>query len=155
MSMKKSVFVSCAALLLLGSLHAPAVGAQDLGLRFGVSIDPDQVYFGGHVETDPLFEELRFRPNVEIGFGNDATVVALNGEFVWPFDLQNGDSVYVGMGPAINIISFDAGPVSDTEVRAGFNFLMGYEFEEGFHAELKVGAIDSPEVKFGFGYTWR
>ena len=35
----------------------------------GVSIDPDQVYVGGHIETEPLVERLVFRPNVEIGFG--------------------------------------------------------------------------------------
>jgi len=96
-----------------------------------------------------------FRPNIEIGFGDNATLVALNGEFVWPFEIDRGGSVYAGLGPAINIYSFDVGPTNNTEVEAGLNFLVGYEFPEGYFVELKVGAIDSPDVKFGFGYTWR
>lgn len=155
MSMKQRVLLFSSAFVVFSILQAPAAGAQDLGVRLGVSIDPDQFYFGGHVESGPIYEELRFRPNVEIGFGDNVTVVGLNGEFVWPFPLRDGGTVYAGMGPAINIISFDFGPVNDTDVFAGLNFLIGYEFEEGFFAELKVGAIDSPDVKFGFGYTWR
>ena len=154
MSMKKYAFLLCLALALFGLLHATPAAAQDFGARIGVSIDPDQFYFGGHVETEPVFEQLRFRPNVEIGFGDNLTLVALNGEFIWPFPVQNGGNIYVGMGPAINIYSIDA-PVDDTEVEPGMNFLVGFEFEENYFAELKVGAIDSPDVRFGFGYTWR
>jgi hypothetical protein len=44
---------------------------------------------------------------------------------------------------------------NDTEVEPGLNFLVGFEFGPGYFAELKVGAIDSPDVRFGFGYTWR
>jgi hypothetical protein len=154
-AMKKCVFGILAAVGMLAVLNVPVAAAQDPGVRFGISIDPEQVYFGGHMESGPLIEELRFRPNIEIGFGSDLTIVGLNGEFVWPFPLQNGDTIYAGAGPAINIINVDAGVVSDTRVEPGFNFLIGYEFEEDFFAELKIGALDSPNIKFGFGYTWR
>lgn len=153
---KRFVLMSGLAFFAAGVLLAPASEAQDFGVRAGVSIDPDQFYFGGHVESGPLYEDLHFRPNVEIGFGDNATVVGLNGEFVWYFQLRNNDArIYAGMGPAINIVSFDIGPVSDTNVYAGLNFPIGVEFGEGYFAELKVGAIDSPDVKFGFGFTWR
>lgn len=36
---------------------------------------------GGHAETAPLLDQRRFRPNIEIGFGNDLTLVAVNLEF--------------------------------------------------------------------------
>ena len=65
----------------------PAVASAQVapGLRAGVSIDPDQFYVGGHLETDPLVERLVFRPNVEVGFGDDVTLAAFNFEFVWKF----------------------------------------------------------------------
>ena len=48
--------------------------AQDGGIRGGISVDPDQFYFGGHLETSPLVDRLYFRPNVEIGIGDDLTL---------------------------------------------------------------------------------
>ena len=53
------------------------------GVRGGVSGDPDQFYFGVHLDTGPLVEMLTFRPNVEIGLGDDLTTVAANFEFVY------------------------------------------------------------------------
>ena len=151
----KRVFVSCCALMLFGVLLVSPAVAQDYGARLGVSGGPNQFYFGGHVESSPIIEELVFRPNIEIGFGDDRTIVGLNGEFVWPFELDQGGSVYAGLGPAINIIARTSGQSNDTSVDPGLNFLVGYEFDQGYFAEIKVGVIDSPEFKFGFGYTWR
>ena len=59
---------------------APAM-AQDAGLRGGLSVDPDQFYIGGHLETSPLIDRLHFRPNLEVGFGDDLTLIAVNMEF--------------------------------------------------------------------------
>ena len=57
--------------------------AQGVGGRVGASVDPDQLYFGAHFETTELADRLRFRPNVEVGVGDDLTLVALNFEFVY------------------------------------------------------------------------
>lgn len=149
MSVKSLILSSLVVVLFCAFSVAPA-DAQDYGARLGLSVNPDQFYFGGHVESEPVFEELIFRPNVEIGVGDGGTVVALNGEFAWPFELDQGGEVFAGLGPAINIASSSG----DTEVLAGFNFLVGYEHDEGYFAEIKVGVIDSPEFKLGFGYTW-
>ena len=35
------------------------------------------------------------------------------------------------------------------------NFLFGAEARNGLFFELKVGVIDSPELKFGVGYTFK
>jgi hypothetical protein len=63
---------------------APAA-AQGPGVRGGVSVDPDQVYFGGHYETSALVDRLHFRPNIELGLGDDLVTTALNMEFVYKF----------------------------------------------------------------------
>ena len=136
----------------------PAVAAaQGPGIRGGVSIDPDQFYFGGHFETGELVDGVHFRPNVEAGLGNDLTLVALNFEFVYKFPRRNGWRIYAGGGPGVNFYSFDRGPNRDrdTESEAGLNFLIGVEQSSGLFFEFKVGALDSPELKFGVGWTFR
>ena len=40
-------------LLGLVCFSTPAA-AQDAGIRGGISVDPDQFYIGGHLETPPL-----------------------------------------------------------------------------------------------------
>lgn len=131
--------------------------AQGPGVRGGVSIDPDQFYFGGHYETDELIDRVHFRPNVEAGLGNDLTLVALNFEFIYKFPRRNRWGFYAGGGPAVNFYSFDRGPNTDrdTESEAGLNFLIGVEQSSGLFFEFKVGALDSPELKFGVGWTFK
>ncbi|OFW42088.1 MAG: hypothetical protein A3J29_05050 [Acidobacteria bacterium RIFCSPLOWO2_12_FULL_67_14b] len=128
-----------------------SAAAQDAGLRGGISVDPDQFYFGGHVETSPLVDRLRFRPNVEVGFGDDLTLVTANMEFVYKFPNRSGWGLYAGGGPALNVYMFD----DDTNTEAGLNFLVGVEQSRGLFFEFKVGAIDSPDFKFGVGWTFR
>ncbi len=154
MSYTARLFVSLMTFALLSVWAVPA-DAQTVGLRGGLSVDPDQLYFGAHMETGPVYEEIRFRPNIEVGFGDNRTVVALNGEFIDPFELENGTRLHVGAGPAINVVSRDQpNRGNDTNVQAGMNFLFGVSFERNYFAELKIGAIDSPGVKIGFGYTF-
>jgi hypothetical protein len=124
------------------------------GVRAGVSADPDQFYIGAHGESGPLIHQVRFRPNVEAGFGDNRTVLALNREFVRRFGLDDGYAALVGAGPAIVIRSFDLPMRNETDVGAGFNFLVGLDFPQNFGVELKVGVIDSPQVKFGVSYTF-
>lgn len=133
-----------------------AAAAQGGGIRGGVSIDPDQFYFGGHFETDALVDRVHFRPNVEAGLGNDLTLIAANFEFVYKFPTRNRWGIYAGGGPAVNFYSFDTGPNRDrdTESEAGFNVVLGVEQRQGLFFEFKIGAIDSPELKFGVGWSF-
>lgn len=142
-------------------LVAIPVSAQDVGIRGGVSGDPDQFFIGAHFDTGPFVERLHFRPNLEVGFGDNATLIALNFEFAWFFPLRRHPwSLYAGGGPALNIYNFDRDGSpgvddNDTDVQPGLNFLFGIEHRRGFFTELKLGLIDSPEVKFAVGYTFK
>lgn len=140
-------------LAVVGVAASPA-SAQHFGVRGGFSADPDQLFLGLHAQTGPVYERFQFRPNAEIGFGSNVTVVALNGEFTYPFELDNGTALYVGAGPAINIRSFDTATRSDTDVGPGLNFLFGFNFARDYFAEIKLGAFDSPDFKIGIGYTF-
>ncbi len=136
----------------------PPSSGPSAGVRVGVSGDPDQFYFGGHVETSPLVDHLTFRPNAEIGFGDDETLVSLNFEFAYWIPLRNQPwSVYVGGGPGLVIRSFDVPPhgPDDSDTGGGFNFMIGLQHRRGLFTEFKVGAIDSPTVKFAVGYAFK
>ena len=126
--------------------------AQGPGVRGGISIDPDQFYFGGHYETPALVDRLHFRPNLEVGIGDDVVTTAINFEFVYKFPSRSPWRLYAGGGPAVNFYSFDN---DNSETEGGFNFLIGAEQRNGLFFELKVGVIDSPDLKFGVGYTFR
>ena len=128
----------------------PAEAQVRPGVRAGISVDPDQFYVGGQVETAPLVDRLRFRPNLELGVGSDATLAAFNFEFVYPFLSRQAWHAYAGAGPALNW--FNINDRSDTE--AGFNMLVGLEHSRGLFFEVKLGVFDSPDVKFGVGYTF-
>src|SRR5262245_29277559 len=105
-----------------GLCLAVSANAQTtLGVRAGASIDPDQFYFGGHVETPPLADRLRFRPNVEVGIGNDVTVVAFNVEMAYHFPSQYDWHFYAGGGPALNIIDDE----SEARTEGGVNVMVG------------------------------
>ena len=132
-------------------LLAGPAWAQDPGVRAGMSVEPDQVYFGGHLETSALVDRLHFRPNVEVGFGNNLTLLTANMEFVYKFPASGGWGLYAGGGPALNIYMVD----DDSSSEAGVNFLVGVENRNGLFFEFKAGAIDSPDFKFGVGWTFR
>jgi hypothetical protein len=135
----------------------PAAAQTQVGVRAGVSADPDQFFFGGHFETEPILERLTFRPNVEIGVGDDLTLIALNIEFVYSIPLDNQPwRVYLGGGPAANVYSHGGnGRGGDSGVEGGFNLLAGLQHRRGLFTEIKVGALDSPSVKFTVGYAFR
>jgi hypothetical protein len=146
-------WLGCLVLLLIAPSTA---AAQAFGVRAGVSASPDQFYFGAHFETAPLMDRLTFRPNLEVGLGDNVTLVAANFEFAYKMPIPRQHwSVYVGGGPAANIYRFDQEHGGGSEVRGGLNILLGVEERRGLFFEMKVGAIDSPNFKFGVGYTWR
>ena len=134
----------------------PSVAQEQVGVRAGISGDPDQFVFGGHIETAPLLERLVFRPNAEVGIGNDLVLIAINLEFAYKMPINNYYwTAYVGAGPALNIYSFDRGRGrDDTETEGGFNILIGAEHDGGLFAEFKVGASDGPDLKLMVGYSF-
>src|SRR5258707_15071113 len=103
------------------TLFAASARAQGVGGRVGASADPDQFYAGVHFETSELAQHLRFRPNVEVGVGDNVTLVALNFEFAYrlpPAALPRSLSMwhlYVGGAPALNIFHFS----NDTRSEGG------------------------------------
>ena len=151
-SLKWILQVLCLIVLMIG-VTGLANAQVAMGVRAGVSVDPEQGYLGGHIETASFVSDIRFRPNVEVGFGDNRTIVGLNGEFI--YRLQNNSSgVYFGAGPAINFINIDHPLGDDNRTDAGFNFMVGAELSRNWFAEVKMGAFESPRLKIGIGYIF-
>ncbi len=152
-----SVLVAVGALFML---TPPAAAQGTVGVKAGASAGPDQFYFGGQFESGPIADQLRFRPNLEIGIGDERTLIAVNIEFAYTIPLRNKPwRVLLGAGPAFNVINYDedfpgnADP-GETRTEGGFNILVGLAHRDGLFAEFKVGALESPDIKFGVGYSF-
>ena len=151
--------VACVSVAILTLAWANSSAAQEhVGIRAGVSGNPDQFVLGGHIETSPLLDRLVFRPNAEVGIGSDLVLIAFNLEFAYKIPLEDNPwTVYVGAGPALNILSFSNDGRrgrNDTEAEGGFNILVGAEHSEGLFTEFKIGVSDSPDLKFLVGYSF-
>jgi hypothetical protein len=143
----------------LGSPNPASAQQEGVGLRAGVSADPDQFVLGLHYDTGAIVDRLSFRPNAEVGFGDNVTLVAFNFDVAYWIPLKGKPwQLYVGGGPAMNIYVFDDdGPGrgdDDTDVEPGFNLLFGAAHADGLFFEVKVGAIDSPDFKAIVGYSF-
>jgi len=153
--------------ILIGALVAVAMIAGTAqaktawGLRGGITSNPDQVHVGAHVIAGELFNDGWFIPNVEVGFGDHLTLVALNPELVYKF-VKRGTSdwgFYVGGGLGVNFESWDTGVTGkDSNTEIGLNFLggMSRRLSSGneFFLELKLGAQNSPDTKVTAGFTF-
>jgi hypothetical protein len=87
---------------------------------------------------------------VEIGIGNDVTLVGINFELAYKFPTRRSWQPYALGGPALNIVHQNG----DSEAQGGFNFGVGAEHRGGLFGEVKVGVIDSASFKFGIGYRF-
>jgi hypothetical protein len=137
-----------------------------LGVRGATSLDPELFLFGVHSQMGPFFNEnVWARPNVELGFGELTTLLALNFEGVYRLPVVSRASrwnIYVGGGPALNwshrnfVEETDRGKIDfgDMDLDVGFNFLIGIQAREGLFLELKSTAYSIPTIRFEIGYNF-
>ena len=163
--MFKRLVVLCAlgALLPLAA-HAQGPVVNTFGLRAGFSTSPDQLVLGGQMSIADVAPNLSFDPNVELGFGDNATIVAFNLDMHYHFDVTGTTwRPYVGAGAGINLIQLDLPPGlpdnSFTRVAGAFILGAGVPTQSGsrFFSELKVGLGDSstPDLKMLVGWNFR
>jgi len=146
--------------LVLGTTSSAV--AQTFGVGGGISQDPDQVFLQGLVDQRGLGTTGRigWRPNVQLGFGNDLTTLAGNVELVVWIPLPNPQwSTYVGAGPSLNILfrggEDDGISENDSEVGGGASMLAGIEHERGFFAEIRYGGGNAAGLKLSAGILLR
>ena len=144
----KRIVIAVVALAML----ATPVLASGFGVRGGLSIDPDQFYFGGHYNVHDVAENLRIVPNVELGLGNDLTLVCINGDVLYDF----GSSPWsVGGELGLNIWKYDGlSSNSKLGLSAVGNYRIALSGGNSLILEAKINLTSSPNWKFGVGYNF-
>jgi hypothetical protein len=140
-----------------------------LGVRAGVTLDPELVLIGAQVLIGPFFsQDVFFRPNVEFAYGEVTALFALNPEVIYrlPMSSRQGRwSTYVGVGPGFNFVHQNFERVDGTGKRidfgdfhsdVGLNILGGIRYRGGMFAELKTSVYSdpSPTLRLMVGYTF-
>ena len=135
-----------------------------IGIRGGMSLDPELVLIGVHAQFGPFFSRnLFFRPNAEFDFGEVTKLFGLNAEVIYrmPITSRTGRwDMYVGGGPAFNFAeqSFGNRDVSFSDFRydSALNILVGVQYRSGMFAEVKssIYADPAPSFRLIFGYNF-
>ena len=142
------ISVASLAVLLLTNGRADA---QGIGFQGGATVDPEQVFVGTHFETGELFQNFRFRPGIDGGFGGDYSLASLNIEFLYHIQVGRSWSLYQGGGPAVVFVRQN----DRTSTHAGSFYTFGFAHENGFFTDFKLGTGTAPTLKFGVGFTVR
>ncbi len=135
------------------------VGFRGWGPRVGLSINPDQVHFGAHVDFGQFANHVRFQPNLELGLGDHVKLLTLNAEAAYRFSTKwDVWSPYLGGGLGANIKSYDNGKNNASHTDLGVNLLGGIErglsSGDRFFVESKFSLNDVPDVKVTVGWTF-
>ena len=150
-----------AALVLLLPALAPAAPAVtiDPGVRAGLSISPDQFVVGGQLSFQNLAPDWTFDPSLELGLGDDVTVIAFNLDALYHLRLSGSDwRPYVGGGLGLASASWDdpRGLHDDTDNDVGLNVVLGFRVptRAGQHwfTEMRLGVADLPDLKVVGGF---
>ena len=135
----------------------PAAAQPVFGARAGLTANPDQIHFGAHAKVLEMAPGLLFLPNIEIGLGDDAMLLAFNAEFTYTFSETQWRRwhPYAGGGLGVNVLEPDA---ADSRTDVGLNALIGVSkvlnIGHEFFAELKLGLEDSPDLKLTLGFSF-
>lgn len=130
------------------------------GVRAGVSSGPDQGYVGFHVNLGEFARNVRFRPSMELGFGDDQILLQTLAEVHYVFSNVKIWKPYVGGGLGLTYIDYskDHNRRDDSETGLSFTPVGGVETAINnmkFLFELKLGlASNDPDVKIGVGLSF-
>jgi hypothetical protein len=158
---KNIMIVVLAGSLLIGA--STYANKRDLGLygfgpRVGFTVNPDQIHVGGHIDVGDIATDFMILPNVEIGFGDDLTVIAPSFEVDYRFHSDWGAwTPYLGGGLGPVFYSHEGGGDA-TEFAAYLQFGIGKGStgsQSGhFFIEGKLGLADAPDFKATVGWTF-
>lgn len=152
--------MKAAALFALFLLAGTPSFSQDLGfrgwgLRGGLSDNPDQIVLGVQTDFGEFIPRLAFRPHLDLGFGDDTTVISLGVPALYRVPVDGSFTLYGGGGLAVGLIDEDeedgVGREDDgSEVDISPLLAGGIEWPVGrgdLGVELNAAGGDLPRVK--------
>lgn len=157
--MKKSLVLA-----LVLSVLAPLAAAADLGFygwgpRLGLADEPDQFVVGFQQDLGEIIEDLRLQPSLDVGFGDDHTVVSATIPVHFRFDTGPGVTPYLGGGVRVAWIDRDTRRRDDSELEISPVFVGGAEWGFGkksdVFVELHLSPGDAHEAKLVVGWMLR
>ncbi|MGA1864883.1 MAG: hypothetical protein ACMUHX_07465 [bacterium] len=165
---KKCIYMTVVIIMFILAGFATKAMAQGMsgirwegwGVRAGLSSDPDQVYAGVHFNLGEFVKDVRFRPTMELGFGDDQTVLQVLAEVHYVFSKFRVWTPYLGGGLGLTYINYDDDhPKDDSDTDISLNPIGGIEttLKQGMKLffELKSGLPDKdPDIKLGVGLSW-
>jgi hypothetical protein len=145
------------------------IGHARIGIRGGISFDPEMINVGAQAEFGPVFRTLWIRPSAEFAFGEVTNVASFNPDVVYylPFTGYGRSgtrwNTYIGGGPTVAFArrSFDGFPgnpiegFSDWDTDWGMNIFFGLAQTSGAFLEIKGTAWAVPAVRLYLGYAFK
>jgi hypothetical protein len=77
------------------------------GIRVGVASDPDQVLAGVQFDFGDVARRVYLEPNIELGVGDDHTILKTTGALQYRFQRQRSFRPFVGGGVTLGLDYFD------------------------------------------------
>jgi opacity protein-like surface antigen len=158
---RNSLWAAALALLLPALAAAAPTVVVDPGVRAGLSISPDQFVFGGQLSFRNLAPDVTFDPSLELGLGDDLTVIAFNLDVFYHMQLAGSEwRPYAGGGLGLVSVSRDDKPGvrDDSDNEIGLNAVLGFRVptHTGQHwfTELRIGIGDLPDLKVVGGFSF-
>jgi opacity protein-like surface antigen len=140
---------------------ASSYGSMAIGPRVGFSSGPDQFVFGGQWLASEVAQNVTFDPAVEIGAGDNRTLLGLDIDFHYHFETTSRWRPYLGAGATLQVVNYDQDHFGnkDSETQAGGGIIIGADTPtrsgNRFFGELKLGLGDAPDLKIMVGWYFR
>jgi hypothetical protein len=138
-----------------------------LGVRSGFAMAPELVLVGVQSQLGPFFNEnIWARPNVELGFGELSTMIALNFEAVYRIPAAsrtNRYQTFFGGGFGLNFINKSLSDVDNSGNRfnfsdfifdSGLNLVAGVQTRTGPFFELRATVYSEPTLRLVVGFIF-
>ena len=160
MSIRRTFAALALALALPVTAHA-ATAFSTVGPHVGFSSDPSQIVLGGQLQLGDVAPQIDFVPGVDLGFGDNVTVISLNGDFHYRFEISGTQwAPYAGAGISLHFFSFDSGVVGHgSDTVGGGSIILGADVPtktgSRFFAEAKFGLGDGPTFKALAGWHFK
>jgi hypothetical protein len=149
------------ALMVPASANAASTFAT-WGPHVGFTTDPSQVVFGGQLEMGNVAPQIDFVPSVDFGFGDNVTLVSLNGDFRYRFAVTGSAwQPYAGAGVSLHFLSWDSNVIghSSSDTQGGGSLLFGADVPtktgNRFFVEGKFALGDGPTFKATAGWNFK